>query len=781
MKKTDTFHISTDGRDRAAGTAEEPFATPHGALAAIRRLRRQGKLSGGARLLLRGGTYELARTLVFRPEDSGSAKSPVVLAAHPGEAVVLSGGRRITEWRDGKVNGQPCWVAELPDVAADKWNFTQLFVNGVRRPRPRLPKTGYHRFSGWVGDRDSGQDWYNGPKEMRYAPGDIRRWRNIDDVKVVALQLWFEAHHRIKKLDTRRRIVHFQAKSLGSLKDEWRQFARYFVENVFEALDTPGEWYLDRRAGKLYYLPLPGEEISSTEVIAPRLETLVHFAGTGRQPVSHVRLENLSLQHAEWDYPPDDPGSIQAAFKVPGAVVFDRAEHCVLYGCEVAHAAQYAIEIRTGSHDNRIAACSLHELGAGGVRIDHEWMNRVDETSTARKKAGTKPMAATISDCRIHDAAKIHLSAIGIWVGNASRNRIVHNEIFNLNYTGISCGWTWGYAKAATMDNRIENNHIHHINWDGVLSDNGGIYTLGIQPGTTLRGNHIHHIGCYLYGGWGIYPDEGSSELLIENNVVHHTHYAGFSTHYGRDNLVRNNIFALARSAHVAPGKREGHRTTVFKGNLVYWHEGQLSPFDWATENYLFKDNLFFNANGDVDFGTPLTVLQERGQYAGTVIADPLFNDPEAGDFTLRAGSPAFSVGFRPIDVTKAGPRPLRQRPDSFDDWTPAQDEPRPIVRTRIETIAGDTVRVSVQNVGNAPASGRLRLVVGPADSVKRTGPGQITFKGLRPGATKTTDIGIQISSDEKLATIETIPHGKGLVPAMLHLPTHIPSSPATR
>ena len=232
----------------------------------------------------------------------------------------------------------------------------------------------------------------------------------------MALQLWFEAHHRIKALDLAANTVTFRAKSLGSLIDEKGLPARYFVENVFEALNEPGEFYLDRAEGRLYYLPLPGEEMAAAEVVAPRLAEILVFAGRPDAEVRHVRIENFAFRHAEWEYGPDDPGSIQAAWKVPGAVVFDWATDCVLYGCEVSHVAQYGVEVRTGSAGNRIVACTLFDLGGGGVRIGHEALERSNEThrGTLRGRADGRPMETTVSDCEIRDGSRIHYQAVSV-------------------------------------------------------------------------------------------------------------------------------------------------------------------------------------------------------------------------------------------------------------------------------------------------------------------------------------------------------------------------------
>ena len=772
------FFVSPEGDDSWSGLAPErssdasdgPFRTIEAAQAAARRLIAKG-LKRPVKVSLRGGTYFLKDTLTFLPEDSGTERFPMVYAAYPGEAPVISGGRRISEWRKDVVNGRPCWVAELPDVVSGGWSFTQLFVDGARRGRARLPKTGFYKFTGRAGYEFSGK-WGKGLDGAEFAPGEIRRWKNLDDVKLLVYQLWFESHLRIKEVDEEKRVVQFRSPSLGSLADDKEGLARYRVENVFEALSDPGEWYLDKAAGRLYYLPMPGESMEGAEVIAPRLDKLVRFSGVEGAPVRHIRLENLAFAHSEWDYPPDDSGSIQAGFKIPGAVVLDRAEDCVLYGCEVSHVAQYAVQVMRGSVRNKIVACVLRDLGAGGVRVEHEWLKpHGGEVGGALETGDSAPPSeTTISDCVIHDCGSIFPSSVCVWIGNTGKNRILHNHIFNTSYTGISCGWTWGYAPTATVDNRIEFNHIHHVNWDGLLSDNGGIYTLGTHPGGVVRGNLIHHVGFYGYGGWGIYPDEGSSEMLFEDNVVHHTGKAGFSTHYSRDNVVRNNIFALAGEGFFCPGRSEKHRSTVFERNIVVWEKrSPCAARDWSSGNYLIIDNLLWDGDGCLEFGGGMTLRdwQEYGQFAGTLVADPLFADPDAGDFTLRSDSPAVGLGFKLIDTKRVGPRLAGGRPASFADLEMEPIEPRPIVRTFFEFTGEGVVKLTVTNVGDVPASGRIEPRGGAMDGgvrLKKAKP--LSFKSLKPGASLSAEFLYQLEGKPSRAWIETKVEGAGVIPA---------------
>ena len=759
-----------------AGLTDGPVATVQCASVRARTLRASSEATGaGVRVLLRGGVYEMEKPLMLTGADSGTADAPAVFAAYPGEAPILSGGCRIDGWKTDTVNGRPCWAVDLPAVRTGGWNFTQLFVNGERRFRSRLPKTGYYRFTD-IPPAPPGVRWFKGPDVVGFEEGHIQEWRNRDDIRIVILEYWFEAFRRIKSLDLAKRRVGFNCGSIGSLRDERQLPARYFVENVFEALSEPGEFYLDRAAGRLYYLPLPGEDCATAEVIAPRLSELLVLAGCEDAPVRHVRFENIAFRHAEWNYPDDDCGSVQAASKVPGAVVLAWAEECVLYGCEVSHVAHYGIDIRTGSAGNRIVACAIFDLGAGGVRIGHENMERVDETTTAIQppRRDGRRMATTVCDCEIHHGSRIHYQAVSVLVGNSGGNRIRHNHIHDMNYTGISCGWTWGFGDNATVDNRIEFNHIHHINWERMLSDNGGIYTLGRQPGTTVRGNLIHHIGCYGYGGWGIYLDEGSSEILIDNNCVYVTDDACFFTHYGRDNVARNNIFALAGRNHVNPGSRpQLHRTTLFERNLVYWRTGtfQNSECLWMPSHYLIRNNLLWDGRGgdlDLGRGDTLSDWNAIGQHVGTVVANPLFLDPEAGDFSVRDDSPAASVGFKPFDTRQAGPRLRGDRPASYDGWSADMgDGARPIVHTALEETAAG-FRVTVQNLGQAPARGRIRLRCAPAGAVVFAAPPRMEFSDLQPGASRSAEFAVRRRRPLPHATVETVVTGAGLVPTLV-------------
>lgn len=664
----DAFYVSPRGNDSWGGRIAEPnpagsdgpFATLERARSAVRQLKASPSgLSRHVVVYLCAGTYYLDRPFELGPEDSGDEKHSITYAPRPAgrgvDHVVISGGRPIEGFREVEVNGRRMLAADLPDVREGRWYFTQLFVNNRRRPRPRLPREGCYQIAELI-DVPPDTPWNKGQDRFRFHEGDMRSWTHLEDVDVVALHFWVESRMKIKSVDEQSRVVALDRPSTFRLTRDHDigVGARYFVENVFEALDTPGQWYLDRKAGTLYYYPYPGEDTKNLRVVAPRLDSLVRVRGGADSgaAVHDVNFVNLRFAHTQRPLPPDRAGASQAAVDVPGALFFERAERVCVERCEVSQIGTYGIEFGAGCRGNQVLSCRILDMGAGGVKI-----NEGSERTT-------------VADCEIGDGGKIFMSAVGVWIGNSPHNRVAHNSIHDLDYTGVSVGWRWGYGESAAVDNAVEHNHIFRVG-RSVLSDLGGIYTLGVSPGTVLRNNLIHDCFSYSYGGWGIYTDEGSTDIVIENNVVCRTKTGGFHQHYGRENIVRNNIFAFAKQHQLQRSRPEDHTSFIFERNIVYYDEGQLLGGSWGDDNYKMDYNLYWDASGrPVTFaGATIEQWRERGHDINSLIADPRFADPAKDDFTLAPDSPALRLGFRHIDVSRVGPRkpPGIWKPEYWD------------------------------------------------------------------------------------------------------------------
>lgn len=664
------------------GKTNGPFATIARAQQAVRKLRRKGDLPAPVRVALRGGVYELNEPWRLGAEDSGrpaptdnwnnptGSERGVTYAAFPGEKPVISGGRRITGWKTTTVHGKPAWVADLPDVKRGKWNFTQLFVNGRRAPRPGTSKKRLLRIAELLGEvvweGDIHKTLFTGQDRFRFEGDDLRTWRNVRDIELVALHFWVESRINFQSIDPATKTAKLQRKSNMRLTDNFTKTgAPYYVENVFEMLSEPGQWYLDRPAGKLYYLPRAGERIADAEVYAPRLPQILLAQGdpAKKRWVEHIRFEGLTFSYSEWT-PGDEARTAtpQAACHIPGAVVLNHARHCSFEDCAITHVGSYALETAGGTTDVRLSRCTLTDLGGGGVKIWHTPAlgakvvpgggGGIDMT------VGEQCRRIAVSDCEISDGGHRYHQAVGVLIGRCTGNQILHNHIHDFDYTGVSVGWTWGYAESEAYGNLIEHNHIHHIG-RGMLSDMGAIYTLGVSPGTRLRHNVIHDVVSRGYGGWGIYTDEGSSDILIENNVVYRTKSQGYNHHYGRDNLIRNNIFAFGGEAQFSRSRLEPHESFTLERNIFYFdNDGQVLGGNWAENRARVDHNLYFHASGKpLDFsGMTLKKWKKCGMDRHGIVADPLFRDPKRNDFTLKPGSPALKVGFRPF-VIDAGPR----------------------------------------------------------------------------------------------------------------------------
>jgi hypothetical protein len=489
-----------------------------------------------------------------------------------------------------------------------------------------------------------------GTDHFRFAPGDLTNYAHLDDAEIVALHLWVGCRLRPTAIDESAHEVRLAKAPRRRLTETFaaKPFARYRVENARELLDAPGEWYCDRATGVLTYLPKSGESPESAAAVVPAVPQLLRLEGRPNAPVHHVTFRGLTFAH--WERWPDrtDTCDTQAAADVPAGVHAEYARDCAFERCMVTRGGGYGLHLARGCRSCRVERCELTDLGAGGVKFGEMQVPKND----ADLAAGN-----AITDCTIRDGGKVFPQAVGVWVGQSPDNRIAHNHIHHLTYSGVSVGWTWGYGPARAGGNVVEANRIHDIG-AGLLSDMAGVHTLGSQPGTAIRGNVIHDVAAFQYGGWGVYFDEGSTGVVAEGNLVYRTTHGGFHQHYGKDNLVRNNVFACGRDAQVRRTRPEAHRSFTFERNVVYWTTGKLLDGRWDDGHVLMERNLYWRPGGDARFGTlTLAEWQAKGRDSGSLVADPLFMDPERDDFRLRPDSPAGRVGLVPPDWSRAGPR----------------------------------------------------------------------------------------------------------------------------
>lgn len=668
-----------------------PISTPQAARDAAR------AASKPVRIVVGDGSYALTEALSLGSEDS-QVTWEAAKGAHP----LFTGGKAITGWT--KAEGG-LWKASVPEAKAGTWSFEQLWVNGQRATRARTPNKGYFNIvesalPGVFPGLDKDLNFH----AFTIAPEHYRILKAIpaeqrDGVLVTVTHAWAVGQCRIKALDDVTSSVEIKGRSRYPFV-EFEPDQRYWLENFRSALDAPGEWFLDKAAGELLYLPLPGEDMTKAEVIAPVADKFLVIKGA-----KDIAFNGIRFAFGNYAYPAEGLHDTQAATTTDGSIEMEDSSGISFRNCEVGHVGRHAIVFKNGCANSLVHHCQLHDLGGGGVYVGE----------IARPAEDRVNHEVKISDCIIQHGGRLHPSACGVVFTHTQRCAVTNCDIGDFYYTGVSEGWNWGYGETASRETLVENNHIHHLGW-AYLSDMGGFYGLGTSPGTIVRGNHVHHVSSHRYGGWGLYTDEGSTDVLMENNLVHDTWNSGFHQHYGYYNRIRNNIFAFGHTAQIQRSRNEGRLCFVYEHNIVVW-DPEVPLLDGGEYNWkindkpergeprdsaIFRNNLYWPTDGKIP---PLLTKthfswkewQAMGRDKGSLFADPMFEDLAKRDFRLKPGSPAEKIGFKPWDLTEAGVnkedkawRELAAKGNDFPNWdTDARPWPAPVYKVEMQTFEG--------------------------------------------------------------------------------------------
>lgn len=528
-------------------------------------------------LRLESGTYNLNQPIIIRPEDNGTR----IVADGK---VVISGGVKVSGWKkEGKY-----YVATVPDFNGRPLEFRQMWVNGKKAVRAR--------------DVDDFEDMFrirniDKAKEIIYVPAAaVKKIKGARYAEMVLHEMWCVANLRIKDIKIQgdsAAVTFHQPESHVHFMHPWPSpmvttdghNSPFYLTNAKELLDKEGEWYLDARTSKLYYIPRKGEDMKTAEVIVPAVETLLKVEGTPDTPVKDVTFEGITFSYATWMRPSvSGHAPLQAgmymieAYKLrpkmdrpngdhkldnqgwvgrpASAVSLNCAENVSFSKCTFEHNAStgldYHLYIKGGSVDR----CTFRDIGGNGI-LAGSFGPESHEAHLPYAPADGRIICTglSITNNLITDVTNEDWGCVGIGAGFVKDIKICDNEISDVSYTGISMGWGWNQQVCSMSNNLVSGNLIYH--YAKHMYDTAGIYTLGSQPHSFIENNVVRDIYTPTYvhdpNHWFyLYTDEGSSYITVRNNWTPTEKYLKNAN--GPGNTWENNGPYVADSIKAAAG-----------------------------------------------------------------------------------------------------------------------------------------------------------------------------------------------------------------------------------
>ncbi len=611
--------VSTQGNDGWSGRLANPSADrsdgPLRSLAkAVERARQTA--AKPPRIVLQPGEYFLEQSVDLGPEDSG-----LTIEAADRAKVVVYGGRQIRPWRR---DGETLWAADLPEVKEGRWDFRLLVVDDRLCDRARLPREGTFTHLSefpvpWMSTTGGG--WKRKPTHeelttMKYRPEDLEPSLEVRNAEVTVYHMWDESMVGVLRNDLQNHVLTFST-PCGHPPGAFG-VKKYVVWNVREGISRPGQWYLDRAAGKVVYWPLPGQDLRSAKVMAPMVESILRIRGQPDRRVRDVTIRGIVFSVTNT---PLVSGGFGAG-KFPGAIELSHAENCRLERLEVKNVAGQGIKA-WNVQSCGIEDCHLHDTGACGLKVDG---------------------GCLVRNNHVHHVGRVYPSGIAVWANgrNGQTCRIEHNTIHDTPYTAIACGGE---------DHRIEHNRIYRAMQ--VLHDGGGIY-VSMCKRVVLRGNYLHDIvDTGGYGASAYYLDEQAEDCLVEGNlsvrVARPSH-----NHMARKNTLRANVFVCEGDATLSFARSSEY--TMEKNVVIAQGAIRLTRPEAIAQAH---GNLLFSRSGKVE-GVQLDDYRQTRSLplpagAGWLLADPKLTEFESGRIEFAPDSPAHGLGIPALDVRGAG------------------------------------------------------------------------------------------------------------------------------
>jgi len=752
----DEIVVSTYGDDAAPGTAQQPVATLHQAQRLARQMLAEGR---AVTITLMGGTYRLDQTLVFTPEDSGTVQSPVLWRASPGEKVTISGAQllklRWEPYRDG------IFKADVPaDFMSD-----QLFVNGILQHMARYP------------NYDPDQRIMNGFAADCISPERVARWKDPAGGYIHAMHshLWGDYHYLITGKnadDTLRYEGGWQNNRQMGMHETYR-----YVENIFEELDAPAEWYHDAKSHVLYFNPSKETDLSTATVESTRLRHLVEFRGSEAQPVANITLSGFTLTQAARTFMENREPLLRSDWTIyrGGAVLLEGAAHCRIEKCAFDQLGGNALFFSNYNRKCSVADCRISDVGSNGVSFignpnavrsplfeyaQSQGIEAMDQTPGP--KTNNYPADCLFDDCLIYRIGREEKQSAGVEISMSSRVTVRHCSIYEVPRAGINIGdGCWGGHVIEFCDVfdtvRETGDHGSFNSWgrdrywlpgikrvDELVAAHPQLPKLDCIEPITIRNSRWR-----CDHGWDIDLDDGSSYYHIYNNLCLN---GGIKNREGHGRVVENNIL-VNNTFH--PHVWYAHSGDVFRKNIIF---AEYRPVrmdaPWGAD---VDANLLHRPGASTQ---PATRLQQQsGRDKHSQEADALFIDAPQGDYRVKDASPALALGFVNFPMDEFGVRsPELQRIARTPVFPTANAiaaaEKQPVMHWLGAEVKNVTTPDEVSATGLGRAEGVLIVRVPPDSAAAKAGIHE-------------TDVILKLDStavtgwEDFLAAWRTVEHGR--------------------
>ncbi len=539
------IYVSPKGNDNNPGSKKLPVQTILQAKdMAVEMLEKGGEKE--VVIWLAEGIYQFAKPLVFEPLKSVQENTKISFKAEKGSKPVISGGIKISGWIKNEAG---LWEAKLPENIKNTEEVRELFIDGKRALRARFPNEGYLKIKKAGADRRT---------NFFFEKGDFPVPVNVKNVELVLLHDWSISRIALKEINFDENKL-TAVDSIGAKHpeffniDNWEPNPRYFLENAVEFLDADYEWIFDINKN-LLLLKLPeNENPENLRIVIPVSNGLLHLLGTENSQLKNIHFDGIAFENSAWNIPENGYCGVQACYfdprpdtagwsVVPAAVYAEWAENTTFKNCTFQNLGGSGLWFSTGCKNCSVDNSVFVDISGNGIMIGEGQDRLVDGKPWWQVAPNQVALGNRIENCTVKNCGTQFYGAVGVWCGLTAETSISNNEISDLPYSGISVGWMWSSVPTPCRANIIDGNYIHHILQ--TLSDGGGIYMLGLQPGSKITNNQIHDvkINAGRAESNGMFLDEGTTDVLVENNLIYNIAKSPLRFHKATINLVKNNF-----------------------------------------------------------------------------------------------------------------------------------------------------------------------------------------------------------------------------------------------